>query len=43
MNKDTNNSERLDIIKLINNSPLTNLTKDFHTTLLEKIQTSFYR
>ena len=41
MNKDTNNSERLDIIKLINNSPLTNLTKNFHTTLLEKIQTSF--
>lgn len=38
MNKDI---KRLDIIKLINNSPLTNLTKNFHTTLLEKIQTSF--
>ena len=37
MNKDTNNSERLDIIKLINNSPLTNLTKNFHTTMLKSM------
>jgi hypothetical protein len=41
MNKDTNNSERLDIVKLINNSPLTNISKGFQSTLIEKIQKSF--
>jgi hypothetical protein len=33
--------EKLDIIKLINNSPLTNLSKNAQTNLLTKIQTSF--
>jgi phage anti-repressor protein len=41
MNTDTNNSERLDIVKLINNSPLTNISKGFHSSLIERIQTSF--
>lgn len=33
--------EKLDIIQLINNSPLTNLSKNAQTNLLTKIQTSF--
>jgi len=33
--------ERLDIVNLINNSPLTKLSKGFHSTLLKKIQESF--
>ena len=41
MNKDTNDPERLDIVKLINNSPLTNISKGFNSTLIERIQTSF--
>jgi phage anti-repressor protein len=33
--------QRLDIVQLINNSPLTNLSNEFQTTLLTKIQNSF--
>jgi hypothetical protein len=35
------NSKRLDIVNLINNSPLTKLSSDFQNTLLEKIQSTF--
>jgi phage anti-repressor protein len=33
--------ERLDIVNLINNSPLTKLSNGFHSTLIERIQKSF--
>jgi phage anti-repressor protein len=33
--------EKLDIVNLINNSPLTKLSKGFHSTLIERIQKSF--
>lgn len=33
--------QRLDIVQLINNSPLTKLSTEFHTKLLTKIQDSF--
>jgi hypothetical protein len=33
--------QRLDIVQLINNSPLTKLSTEFHTKLLNKIQDSF--
>jgi hypothetical protein len=33
--------QRLDIVQLINNSPLTKLSTEFHTKLLNKIQESF--
>jgi phage anti-repressor protein len=35
------NSKRLDIVNLINNSPLTTLSNNFQSTLLKKIQGSF--
>jgi phage anti-repressor protein len=35
------NSQRLDIVHLIHNSPMTHLTRDFQHKLLEKIQQSF--
>jgi hypothetical protein len=34
-------NQHLDIVTLINNSPITHLTNDFQTKLLHKIQTTF--
>ena len=44
MKKDTNHTkdpERLDIVQLITNSPLTTLSQGFHSALIERVKTSF--